>query len=259
VKSTELPALRRAWDKVPSSLRRQVAWLMRSPRLRLTVLSVLRIRPKNQFMTLSKGLGAIDTVLAQLAADGPVGDYYEFGLFRGYTLWHTQQTATRIGLGSMRYFGFDSFQGLPEVEGGDRRMGIFFSGDYLCTRPEVERQLTEHNFDWSKAALVEGFFDQSLTPSLLSTYNMGPAALVLVDCDLYQSTVPVLSFLANLFQDGTIVLFDDWYCFGDSEEHGEPRAFQEFLAVHPEWHAEPLMDFPVYGKAFKMQSRGQAA
>ena len=45
------------------------------------------------------------------------GDYYEFGLFKGYSFWNMQYQAQRRGLRRMRFFGFDSFRGLPEVTG----------------------------------------------------------------------------------------------------------------------------------------------
>jgi hypothetical protein len=150
----------------------------------------------------------------------------------------------------MRFFGFDSFDGLPEIEGNDREAGLFISGDYRCTRDEVVSQLTEHRFDWTRCALVDGYFQQSLTPEVKVKHGMGLAALVMVDCDLYQSTVPVLAFLADRLQDGTIMLFDDWDCFGNSDKHGERRALSEFLASHAEWAAEPLMSFYPYGRAF---------
>jgi hypothetical protein len=231
-------------------MRRPIVRLMQEPRIRLRVLSLLRIRPESGFITLSRGLSAIDMAMQRVKETGLRGDYYEFGLYRGYTFWYAQKAADRVQLEGMRFFGFDSFQGLPEVEGGDQKQGIFFSGDYLCTRTEVERQITAHGFDWARAALIEGFFDQSLRPGLRQEHEMGSAALVLIDCDLYQSTVPALRFLADLLQDGTVLLFDDWYCFGDSSDNGEPRAFREFLADHPEWAADDLMDFPNYGKAF---------
>jgi hypothetical protein len=226
--------------------------------MRLAVLDRLGIRKKSGFIALSKGgPGAIEVAMARLSTEGPVGDYYEFGLYRGYTFWHAQQAADRAGVVDMRFFGFDSFAGLPDVKGEDRKAGIFIPGDYVCSRPEVEKQLTEHGFDWSRAVLTEGFFDRSLTPETKQALGAGPAALVMVDCDLYQSTVPVLAFLADLLQDGTVVLFDDWYCFGEADDQGEPRAFREFSAAHPEWRAEWLMDFPAYGKAFVM--RGPAS
>lgn len=253
--SSEMPWLRRAWDYVPSIVRRPIIRLMRSRRLRLGVLHLLRVRSKSDFVPLSRGLGVIDVVIERLKAQGPVGDYYEFGLFRGYSFWYVQKTADRIGIQKMRFFGFDSFEGLPEVQGNDRKQGLFFSGDYLCTKDEVERQISEHGFDWSRAALIEGFFDKSLRPALYEEYAMSKAALVFIDCDLYQSTVPVLQFINGLLQEGSIIMFDDWYCFGDSLEAGEPRAFHEFLAEHKEWEAEVLMDFPIYGKAFAMHMR----
>jgi hypothetical protein len=198
-------------------------------------------------------------MMKRLAADGPVGDYYEFGLYRGYTFWYAQQAAGRAGLATMRFFGFDSFAGLPDVEGRDRQAGIFIPGDYACTRSEVERHLTEQGFDWSRATLTEGFFDASLTAERKEDLEARPAALVMVDCDLYQSTVPVLAFLADLLQDGTVVLFDDWYCFGEADDQGEPRAFREFLDEHHEWDAKPLMDFSRYGKAFVMRPASAVA
>jgi len=251
-----LPPLRRAWDYLPSGVRRLVVRAMGSERIRLTVLDKLAIRKKSGFIALSNGgPAAIDFAMTRLSGGGPAGDYYEFGLYRGYTFWYAQQAADRVGLTSMRFFGFDSFAGLPEVQGADKKAGIFIPGDYVCTRPDVEQQLTEHGFDWSRAALTEGFFEVSLTPETRQALGAGPAALVMVDCDLYQSTVPVLAFLADLMQDGTIVLFDDWYCFGEADDKGEPRAFREFCQIHPHWRAEWLMDFPTYGKAFVMRRR----
>lgn len=252
VDSSSMPALRRVWDYVPSPMRRVVVRLLKSERIRLNLLNALGVRDRVEFAALSRGLGAIDLMMKRLKESEIVGDYYEFGLFRGYSFWHAQQAADREGIVGMRFYGFDSFSGLPEVVGGDRDSGLFFSGDYRCSREEVAAQLSEHGFDWSRGQLIEGFFDRSLTPELRLEQGMGPAALVLVDCDLYQSTVPVLRFLAPLLQEGSVMLFDDWHCFGDSGERGEPRAFGEFLSEHREWRAETLMDFPVYGRAFAL-------
>lgn len=209
-------------------------------------------------MTVSTGgTQALDQAMARIAEQGLIGDYYEFGLYRGYTFWYAQKAADQHGNGSMRFFGFDSFEGLPEVEGADRSSGVlFFAGDYSCGREDVERHLRDHGFDWSRAALVEGFFDRSLTDEVKARHSMGPAAIAMIDCDLYQSTVPVLSFLDGLLQEGTVLLFDDWRCFDEAAERGEPRAFREFLAAHPEWQAHQLFDFGTDGRAFTVQRAG---
>jgi O-methyltransferase len=248
---SQVPWLRRAWDHMPSLVRRPILRLMRSERIRLRLLAALRIRDESDFTALgSGGAPAIEQALDSLRAASVSGDYYEFGLYRGQSFWSAQEAADRLGIRGMRFFGFDSFAGLPEIEGNDRKAGIFVSGDYRASRDQVEQLLIGHGFDMDRAALVEGFFDQSLTPEVKNQHQMGPAALVMVDCDLYQSTVPALAFVADRLQDGTIVLFDDWYCFGDSEQHGERRAFGEFLELHPEWTAEPLERFSGYGQSF---------
>ena len=96
--------------------------------------------------------------MKRLSAEGPVGDYYEFGLYRGYTFWYAQHAADRAGLATMRFFGFDSFAGLPEIGEKTIKLKAFsFQATTGATRDEVEKQLTEHGFDWSRATLTEGF------------------------------------------------------------------------------------------------------
>lgn len=248
---SQIPWLRRAWDHMPSLVRRPILRLMRSERFRLRLLGTLGLRDESDFIALNSGGDeAIEVALDRVKADGVAGDYYEFGLYRGHSIWSAQQTADRLGIGGMRFFGFDSFEGLPEIEGNDRKAGIFVSGDYTATRDQVEHLLVEHGFDMNRAVLVEGYFDTSLTPAIKEEHQMGPAAVVMVDCDLYQSTVPTLAFVADRLQDGTVILFDDWYCFGDSEQHGERRAFNEFLQTHPGWKSEPLPRTSRYGQTF---------
>jgi hypothetical protein len=71
---------------------------MRYQRLRLGLLSLLRVRQKDGFTPLSRGLGATDMMLDRLKAHGPGGDYYQFGLFRGYSFWYAQHAANRVNL-----------------------------------------------------------------------------------------------------------------------------------------------------------------
>ncbi len=126
----------------------------------------------------------------------------------------------------MRFFGFDSFAGLPRPEGIDATTEEFHEGDYRCDRQQVAASLTTYGFDWSRAELIAGFFDDSLRPALVQQHSMRPVAVALIDCDLYSSTVPVLRFLAPQLQDGSILLFDDWNCFGASDAHGQRRALR---------------------------------
>ena len=179
-----------------------------------------------------------------------VGDYYEFGLFRGYTFWHAQKAATESGNSSMRFVGFDSFSGLPEVAGIDAYKGDFATGQYSASYRYVHDNLSRHGVDWSRTILVPGYFADALTPELRLEHAMRPVAVALVDCDLYASTTLVLTFLADLFVDGSVLLFDDWNAFDRKDDHGERRAFREFQDDDPRFAAEPLFEYGIHGQAF---------
>jgi len=205
------------------------------------------------FRTLSPG--APDAIRKAFARSrdglvGDAGDYYEFGVFRGFTFLSAAQACRDLGLDQVRLYGFDSFDGLPDVQGIDTTNNQFFAGQFACSKGEVERNLTEHGIDWSRATLIEGFFSDSLTEALKAELPLRRVGVAFIDCDLYSSTVEVLGWLGGLLADGSILLFDDWYSFGDSPELGQQKAFAEFLESHAEWVAEPFVEFEDHGKAF---------
>ena len=72
----------------------------------------------------------------------PESDYMEFGIFKGYSFWYAQEVASRTGVQRMRFFGFDSFRGLPEVHGVDATPDEdFYPGQYAASKDEVLRNL----------------------------------------------------------------------------------------------------------------------
>ncbi len=193
----------------------------------------------------------------QVVADSGVrGDYYEFGLWQGYSFCVAQAAADQAGLPGMRFFGFDSFEGLPDLTGPDAESNEFHPGDYVSSYDEVVRNLSQYGVDWERTYLVKGWYDDLPESAGDALGEMGPAALVLVDCDLYESTVPVLRFIEGRLQEGTVVMFDDWNCFDASDDMGQRRALREFLADNPRWRAEPLLSFGWHGQAFTMHLDG---
>src|SRR5688572_1942537 len=71
------------------------------------------------------------------------GDYYEFGVFKGHTFLHAQLAARELGLDGMRFFGFDSFQGLPPARGVDlTKEEHFYAGQFACSLDRVKNELT---------------------------------------------------------------------------------------------------------------------
>ena len=98
-----------------------------------------------------------------------------------------------------------------------------------------------------------GWFADTLRATVPATYLR--IAVLHVDCDLYESTRDVLDGVRPALQDGTVVLFDDWFLFKGNPSKGESRAFGEFLAAHDEWDAVPYRTYGTCGRAFILSHR----
>jgi hypothetical protein len=195
----------------------------------------------------------LKTALDFVAYSAMEGDYLEFGVFRGDTFsaaFHLAQTA---GLGAMRFYAFDSFAGLPAVAGHDAAGFRHFSeGEFACDVGTFEANLREKEVDGARVTTIPGFFDRSLNAETRARLPLDKAAVVWVDCDLYESTVPVLDFITGYLQEGTVLIFDDWFCFRSHPERGEQRAFREWMERNPRLRATPYHSFGWHGHSFLM-------
>jgi hypothetical protein len=213
------------------------------------------------FDTLSPGTPEAIRRALELARkdNGDAGDYFEFGVFKGYTFLATQKACDELGLKDTRLYGFDSIRGLPEPEGVDSVEHRFFGGQFAVSKARVESFLSQRGMDWSRGTLVEGYYEDSLTDELKASLPRRHAGVVLLDCDLYTSTATVLAWIEDMLVPGSILLFDDWRVFGGREDLGQGKAFKEFLDAFPRWRAEPLWTFCKHGRAFVMRREGQLA
>ena len=148
--------------------------------------------------------------LAHALSHAPTGGMaLEFGVYTGGTL-----TALAAHRGDGRVWGFDSFQGQPELWRAGFRTGAFD----VEALPEVPG-----------AELVVGLFDDTLSGFLAA--HPGPVDFLHVDSDLYSSAVTVLDQVGPRLRPGSIVLFDEFLNFPEWEEH-EARAWWEYTAKH---------------------------
>ena len=173
------------------------------------------------------------------------GDFAEFGVFKGHTTIEAWKAAARHGLKNMKFWLFDSFEGLPEVRGNDAD-GPFETSEFRFGRTGYERNLHKNRIDFSRLEITEGFFDETLP----KTQTDRKFSVVWVDCDLYESTVPVLEWLTDKLVDGSVICFDDWYTFNARPDKGEQRACAEWLAANPDLSLMPYREFHWAGKSF---------
>jgi hypothetical protein len=177
------------------------------------------------------------------------GDYLEFGVFRGESFvaaYHAIAAERREhaaeGFDSPeykrwaaqlpRFFAFDSFEGLPP--GTAERQIDYFPGAYGCSEAELRANIAKQGVDLARVVTVPGFYDKSLNQETKRKHGLQKAALVMIDCDLYESTVPVLDFLTDLVGQGSVLIFHDWFRFKGRPDCGEQRACREWLARNPQ-------------------------
>ena len=191
-----------------------------------------------------------------LAAEKVEGDYLEFGVYDGGSIiqaQHEMEEAFREQMtegggrtreaaneireiwSKMRFFAFDSFQGLPEIEGIDAKGSDFEEGTWSYNEEGFRRNLSKSGFTMSSLVTVPGWFEETCNEQTKLEHNMKKAAVVHIDCDLYSSTKTVLTFIESLLVDGTVIIFDDWYNFKGNPNLGEQRAFAEWSEDMTDW------------------------
>lgn len=166
----------------------------------------------------------IPEILSKLQLD-PSGDIYEFGVWNGgsMTLLQALLPATRM------MWGFDSFKGLPEQTAADLHQKGYSQGDYAShVTPD---SLTSLLGGPTKAGMIAGYYNESLTPELKKSRGMGRASFVDIDADLYMSSFQALDWLfdSGLVGEGTLIGYDDWWVNACSKggEHLNPLTSSE--------------------------------
>jgi hypothetical protein len=143
-------------------------------------------------------------------AQVPDGLYLEFGVYKGASINRLAGLRPLV-----KFYGFDSFEGLPETWTMGALKGAFTLHGKL---PPVRRNVE----------LVPGFFETTLPP-FVAAHRDRKIAFMHVDCDLYSSTKTVLFSLRDLITEGTIIVFDEIFNFPNWQRTGEYKAFVEFI------------------------------
>ncbi|MBN2311802.1 MAG: hypothetical protein JXR94_22680, partial [Candidatus Hydrogenedentes bacterium] len=146
-----------------------------------------------------------------------------------------ERAAARRAWERMRFIGFDSFEGLPAPEGVDAGAPDLPKGKFDCSEPAVRGNIAAAGVPMEKVVTVPGWYADTLTPATREQLSLEAAAIVHIDCDLYESAKRVLDFVTPLLCEGAILIFDDWYCFKGNPDLGEQRACREWLDQNGVW------------------------
>lgn len=183
------------------------------------------------------------------------GHYFEFGVYRGRSFILAYKNAEAIGRHSMQFYAFDSFQGLSKpsaAEGVDR----FHEGQYACSKDEFLEIIEKSGVDIGRVHCVEGYFSESLTENLKKKLADKQAAVIWIDCDLFEPTLDALRFITPNLQNGTIIVFDDWFNYGADPLQGEYAAVRVWLKENPGFCLVDYKQVGVNKKSFIFQKLG---
>jgi O-methyltransferase len=121
-------------------------------------------------------------------------DYLEFGVCGGSSF---KWFADANNNANSKFYGFDTFEGLPE------KWGIVYKkGDMSAGVPTM---------DDTRIEFIKGLFQDSLIP-FLNSHNLhnGKRKVIHLDADLFSSTIYSLATLAPYLKKGDILLFDEF-------------------------------------------------
>jgi O-methyltransferase len=144
----------------------------------------------------------------KLLANIPI-TYLEFGVSGGYSFrwWLSANMHPQS-----QFFGFDTFEGLPEDWGAG-----FSKGDMAANIPEVSD---------NRAVFIKGLFQETLGGFLKEKQDrLGGQLILHLDADLFTSTLFALSSMAPYLKKGDILIFDE-FCV-PNHEFNACRIFME--------------------------------
>lgn len=184
------------------------------------------------------------------------GHFFEFGVYRGYTARLLATFINAFQLNSSSLYLFDSFEGLPEVSNVEDRSTYEVTAKYwqkgtMGLPPGIEQQIRDILINFipsTRLFITKGFFSDTLGETIPDGVK---ASLVHVDCDLYSSARFCLdtAFEKNLFQDGTILMLDDWNCCRGNPLMGERRAVRDAFATQERFYCEDFYSYGWNGKS----------
>ena len=187
-----------------------------------------------------------------LAYNGIEGDYAEFGCCgaRTFTLaWGAAQLTGH----DAHFWAFDSFVGLPPSSDPRDDHAGWGAGAMAMSEADFVATCTARGIPADRFTTVPGFYDTSLRRTDVRLPDR--IAFVYIDCDLYSSTVEVLTFLEPRLRHGMVIASDDYYCYSETHASGERMALGQLFETNERWRLVPFVQWGWAGMSFIVEDR----
>lgn len=201
---------------------------------------------------------AIRRAFAYVNHEGIQGDYIEFGVFQGTSLITAINAFRHQHAGydvndkndRCRFIGCDSFEGLKKDFDKDGDHPIFDNQELLKVPYEVVMKRLKKYRSQYEIIILKGFFCDTLPSYEFKAIGIEKLRVVFFDCDLITSTRDALKYSAPMWQEGTVLIFDDMFAYKGNPDKGEAGAFKELCDSHPEFRYRDFGSYGIDGKLF---------
>lgn len=220
-----------------------------------SVLSVWQAIPAPAIHNLQKAR-ALKMLFWHCAVDQVAGNYIEFGVAHGHSMRAAslaEKSAFSKTIGVKRIprklYGFDTFSEFiseSELDAHSTWEGSLFNLPLEVIERRFRRNpnISFVKCDVSTLATKKSFIKQE-------DFDIeGKSAIVLFDMDLYAPTLAALRWVKQSLQQGTFLIFDEYFSFAGDSRKGESLAFSEFLKENPQIEAREVDTYGAGGKIF---------
>ena len=166
-----------------------------------TVLISFVIRNLNgdNFHNLNKFI-QIYKIWNNIKLDSIQGDYIEFGIFKGKSLYHSVKTAKKINAEkNITFWGLDSFEGFP-VENHE----FYKAKNFKASKSKVKKSFNKYK----NVKIIDGYFEDTLSSDELQ--NIENISFAFIDCDIYESAQVAFNFIKSKMTKGGFIMIDDF-------------------------------------------------
>ena len=213
--------------------------------------TIISIIPPYLENSLAKYL-AIKKAFYITAHDKTTGNYLEFGVFTGssfnFAIKANKKIEKIFGNLDCEFIGFDSFKGFGNIKDEDQNPS-FQNKTFYVDENKVLKNIKKMA-KGKKYRLIKGYYQETIQNKTTLDLNIDKCRVVMIDCDLKESTQLALEFIKPSIQEGTIILFDDFLYYKGSVSKGECGAFNEFQKNILKLSLGEVSDYGYSGRAY---------
>jgi len=228
------------WNSVPDAIKRPIHWTRAKWWKAIGNVRHFEYEHRRELMR------RVFTALRFNAIDGA---YAEFGCHGGMTFALAYRESRKIGY-DCPMWAFDSFRGLPPKSLSQDEHPAWIEGALKTSLPRFHRMCRLAGMKHEEYRVVPGFYQDTLNVGNFHQDMPERISFAYVDCDLYTSAKSVMRFLASRIRHGTVVAFDDYFCFAENALAGERLACAEFLKENGTFIFSPYCQFGWHGMSF---------